>query len=87
MSVTVGPILATGALTLVNQSVFNDKPVNWKVPVATALAATGFALAEKVSPEVAKILAWTVLVTVLFTRTDPNVPSPVEGALAWYEKG
>lgn len=87
MSLTVGPILATGAITLVNQSIFHDKPVNWKVPVATALAATGFSLAEKVSPEIAKVLAWTVLVTVLLTRTDPNVPSPVESALAWYEKG
>lgn len=86
MSKTLGPIIALGAVTMVNQSVFHDEPVDWRVPVATGLAAIGFSLAERVSPEAALILAWTALVTVLITRTDPNVPSPTESAVTWFDK-
>lgn len=87
MSQTTGPILATGALTVVNQTIFNDQPMDWRVPVATGLASMGFGLAEKVWPKGAVILAWTVFGTVLLTRTQPNVPSPVESALSWWNKG
>jgi hypothetical protein len=86
MSETLGPILALGTITVVNQSVFNDKPIDWRVPIATGLAAIGFGLAERVWPEGAVILAWTALLTVLITRTDPNVPSPTESAIAWFDK-
>lgn len=84
MSRTTGPILATGAITVVNQSVFHGQPVDWRVPVATGLAALGFNLVEKAWPAGAEILAWTTLLTVLLTRTSPNVPSPTESALAWW---
>jgi hypothetical protein len=87
MSTTVGPVLAMGAITIANRSVFHDEPMNWKIPVATALAAVGFSLFERVSSDLAHIVAWTALLTVLLTRTDPNVPSPVESAVKWYEKG
>lgn len=87
MSVTIGPILATGGVTVVNQTIFHDEPMDWRVPVATALAAIGFSLAEKVWPKGTQILAWTVFGTVLLTRTQPNVPSPVESALSWWNKG
>lgn len=85
MSRTLGPVLALGAITMVNETVFNSEPVNWKVPIATGLAAIGFNLAERVAPEVAVILAWTALVTVLITRTDPNVPAPAESAINWFD--
>lgn len=85
MSATTGPILATGALTIVNTTVFHDEPMNWRVPIATGLAAVGFSLAERVWPKGAEVLAWTVLVTVLITRTSPDVPSPTESALSWYD--
>jgi hypothetical protein len=42
MSRTIGPVLATGALTIANQTVFNGKPMDWRVPIATGLAAIGF---------------------------------------------
>jgi hypothetical protein len=61
--------------------------MDWRVPVATGLAAVGFSLAERVWPKGAQILAWTVLGTVLLTRTQANVPSPVESALSWWQKG
>jgi len=60
--------------------------MDWRVPVATGLAAMGFGLAERVWPKGAAILAWTVFGTVLLTRTQPNVPSPVESALSWWNK-
>jgi len=86
MSQTTGIILATGAVTVANTTVFHDKPMDWRVPVATGLASIGFSLAERVWPKGAQILAWTVLTTVLITRTQANVPSPVESALSWWNK-
>lgn len=87
MSQSIGPILACGALTMTNQSVFHGQPVNWRVPVATGLACVGFALAEKAWPEGVRMLAWAALVTVLLTRTSPSVPSPVESAVSWWNSG
>lgn len=86
MSKTLGPIIALGAVTMINQSVFNDKPVDWRIPMATGLAGIGFTLVEKVSPQAALVLAWTALATVLLTRTNPDIPSPTESALAWFDR-
>jgi hypothetical protein len=86
MSQTTGPVLATGLITVVNQTVFHDQPMDWRVPVATGLAAIGIGLAERVWPQGARILAWTALVTVLLARTQPSVPSPVESALTWWKE-
>lgn len=87
MSKTIGPILATGTVTIVNATVFHNKPMDWRVPIATGLAAIGFGLVERASSELAVILAWTTFLTVILTRTDPNVPSPVESAVEWWKKG
>lgn len=86
MSKTTGPVLAIGAVTVVNQSVFHNQPMDWRVPIATGLAAIGFNLAEKAWPQGAEILAWTALLTVLLTRTNPKVPSPTESAVAWFNQ-
>lgn len=87
MSLSTGPILAAGALTMANQSVFNSEPVDWRVPVATGLAALGFSALENAAPKAAQMLAWTVLATVLLTRTKADVPSPVESARSWWNSG
>ena len=88
MSASTGPVLAIGAITMLNQSVFNDQPVDLRVPVATAIAAGLLSLAERaVGPAVASGVAYVALVTVLFTRIQPNVPSPTESALRWYQGG
>lgn len=84
MSKTTGPILAMGGLTIANTTVFHGQPMDWRVPVATGLAAVGFSLAEKAWPQGAEILAWTALLTVLLTRTNPLVPSPAESAVSWF---
>lgn len=87
MSKTTGPVLAIGAITIVNETVFHGKPMDWRVPIATGLAAVGFSFAERAWPVGAEILAWTALLTVLLTRTDPKVPSPTESALTWWNQG
>lgn len=87
MARTTGPVIAIGAVTLANRTVFNAKPMDWRIPIATALAAGMFALAERAWAEGAVMLAWTALVAVLLTRVDPAVPSPAESALKWWEKG
>lgn len=86
MSKVMGPILATGAMTVANQTIFHDEPMDWRVPVATGLAAMGFSMAEKAWPKGAVMLAWTVFGTVLLTRVKPDVPSPVESAIDWWNK-
>lgn len=86
MSKTTGPVLAMGTITVVNSVVFQSQPMNWRVPIATGFAAIGFSLAERAWPQGAEILAWTALLTVILSRTNPKVPSPVESAVAWYNK-
>jgi hypothetical protein len=80
---STGPILAIGAITVGNQVLLNGKSLNWKIPVATGIAAGMFALAEKGWEDGAVALAWLALVTVIFARVDPNVPAPAESLQKW----
>jgi hypothetical protein len=82
---TTGPVLAIGAITLANNTLFHDKPFDWRVPIATGIAAGAFALAEKAWPQGATALAWMALITILITRMDPKVPSPVETLNDWWK--
>lgn len=84
MSQTTGPVLALGAVTVVNRTVFNGEPMDWRIPLATGLTAVGANLLEKAFPKGAEILAWTAFLTVLVTRLEPGVPSPVESAVKWW---
>lgn len=86
MAETTGPVLALGAITLVNQSVFNDEPLDWRVVIATGFLAAAFVPLENASPKAAKMLVWTAIVAVLFTRINDN-PSPTESFLTWWDKG
>lgn len=87
MSRTTGPILALGAVTVVNSTVFNGRPMDWRVPVATGLAAVGASLLERAFPDGAQVLAWTALLSALVTRLEPGTPAPVESAVAWWQQG
>lgn len=86
MSKTTGVVLATGAVTIVNQTVFHDQPMDWRVPIATGIAAVGFSLAERAWPLGAEILAWSSFLTIMLARTNPKVPSPAESAAAWFKQ-
>lgn len=81
---STGPILAVGGITLANQSIVNGQPIDWRVPIATGIAAGAFAFVEHFAPEAASGLAWLALVSVLFVRLKPNVPSPVESFVKWW---
>lgn len=87
MAASTGPIIAIGAITLANRSVFNNRPVDWRVPVGTAVAVGLFALVEKMVGQVAVALAWLALVAVVFTRVDPSMPAPAESAVNWFNQG
>jgi hypothetical protein len=78
-------MLAVGAVTMVNQSIFNNKPINWRVPIGTGVAAIGLALVERGSRTLAIGIAYIALITVLFARVgDRSIPSPAESALTWW---
>lgn len=86
MAESTGPVLAIGAITLANRSIFNDKPIDWKVPIATTIAALLFAGAEKAVGRSAVWVAYLALITVTLARVDPSVPSPAESALTWFDQ-
>jgi hypothetical protein len=84
MASSTGPVLAMGAITMLNENVFHDQPVDWKVPIATGLLAGVMALLERASPQLATGLVWIGMATILLTRVNPNVPSPTESFVAWW---
>lgn len=84
MAKSTGVILAIGGITLVNQSVLHSQPVDMRVPVATAIAAGGFALLERGNEKLVVGIAWIALLTVVFARVDPKVPSPTESLLKYW---
>lgn len=86
MAASTGPILAVGGLTLANRVVFNDKAMDWRVPIGTAIAAVLFAGAERAVGQTAVRLAYLALITAVFVRVDPAVPAPAESALKWFNE-
>ena len=87
MARSTGPILAVGAITMVNQSILHAQPIDWRVPVATGVAAVAFSLLEHAAPTLAVGAAWIALVAVLLGRADGKTPSPSETLLAHWNKG
>lgn len=83
---STGPVVAVGAITVINRTVFNGKEMDWKVPVATVMAAGLLALAEKAVGDVAVWISYLALAAVVLTRVDPSVPSPAESALKWFNE-
>lgn len=86
MGASTGPILATGAVALFNETIVNAKPINFRIVTGTAIAAVGLVLVERLSPELARAVAWLALTTILLVRINPAVPSPVEAFNTWYNQ-
>lgn len=84
MGASTGPILAAGAISLGNEMIVAGKPINLRIITGTAIAAGGLVLIERLSPGLAKGLAWLALMTVLLVRVDPDVPAPLEAFNTWY---
>lgn len=88
MAASTGPVLAIGAITVTNRTVFNGMSMDWRIPIATGLASLVFAGAETiVGPAIPRGAALVALVAVCLTRIDPAVPSPAESAINWWNKG
>lgn len=86
MAKSTGIILAIGGITLANQSVLHGQPVDMRVPVATGIAAAAFALLERGNEKLVVGIAWIALLTVVFARVDPKVPSPTESLLKYWKE-
>jgi hypothetical protein len=87
MAASTGPVLAMGAITMINENVLHNQPVNWKIPVATGVLAGVMALLEHVSEPLATGLVWIGIAAVLLTRVNPKVPSPTESFATWWSTG
>jgi hypothetical protein len=88
MARSTGPILAVGAITIANRSLLSPKQeeIDFRVIPATAIAAAGLALLERVNEQIAVGIAWISLVTVLFVRFGKS-PAPSENLLRIMRKG
>lgn len=84
MAASTAPILLVGGMTILNESLFNGQPIDWKVPVATGFAAGAFALMEKATPQFAVGLAWLAVGAVLLIKPNSKTPSFTESAMAWF---
>ena len=87
MAASTGPVLAIGVITMGRDVLLDRSEVDWRVPLATGIAAVMFAGAEQVAPRVAPALAYLALITVVFARTDPKKPSPAEALLSAWNRG
>jgi hypothetical protein len=87
MARTTGPVLAIGGITVVNQTLLEGAPFDWRVAIATGVSAGLFALLEKGWEQGAVALAYLALVTILFVRVNPKQKAPAENLAAWLKKG
>lgn len=78
MARSTGPILAVGAVTLANKVILNQQPMDWRIPIATGLAAGFFAVFERGWESGAVGLAWLALVVTVILPIDRSTPSPIE---------
>lgn len=85
MAETTGPILAIGAITVLNRNVFHNEEWDWRIPIATGISVGLFAALEKPFPKMAIALAWLAVMGISLGRVDPTVPSPAESALSWFD--
>jgi membrane protein implicated in regulation of membrane protease activity len=84
---TTGPVLAIGGITLANELLLENKPMDWRVPIATGVAAGLFYLLEKAWSAGAVMLAYTALVSVMLVRLPGAKRAPIENLNAWLQKG
>jgi hypothetical protein len=80
MAQSTGIILAVGAISFGNQ-LFANHDLDFKIPVATAIAAVLLAGFEHASPPLAVGIAWIALVTISLTRVNGK-PSPAENLIS-----
>lgn len=87
MARSTGPLLAMGAITLANASIAHNRPVDWRIPIATGLSVGVFALAEHLAPDLVTGVAWLALMTSFLVPLFPGVPTPAESLIAYWQSG
>lgn len=91
MAQTTGIVLATGSVTLANLFLFDSQPMRdpWneaaKVLVATGVVAGTLSILERPAPDLAIMLGWGIFFGMMVTRLNPEVPSPTERFITWWE--
>jgi len=85
MARSTGPLLASGAIIIGNNVIVHGQPMDWKKPLQFGVLAVVFAGAEHIPGAEFFVagIAWIVVVGVVLTRTNPNVPSPAEAFAKW----
>jgi hypothetical protein len=87
MASSTGPILAAGAITWANVTLFEGDDVSFDVPetvrivVATGIASAGLSLLGKFSPDLAYGLSLAAILTVLVVPIGRTHQSPATRAL------
>jgi hypothetical protein len=81
MAQSTGPVLLIGAITMGRQVLIDQESPDFRVAVATGIAAGMFALAEKAIGPVAPAIAWVGVISVIFVRINPGRPAPAEAML------
>jgi hypothetical protein len=87
MARSTGPILAAGAITWANVTLFEDRALSFDVPetmrivVATGIASAGLSVVGKFSPDLAYGLSLAALLTVLVVPVGRTKRSPATRAL------
>jgi hypothetical protein len=85
MARSTGPILAAGAVTWANASLFDqsgfEATETARIVVATGVAALGLSLLDRFSPDLAYGLALAALVTVVLVPVGRTNRSPATRAL------
>lgn len=76
MAQSTGIILAAGAISFGNEWLLEHKSPDFKIPLATCLAALMLAGAEHINQELAVGVAWIALITVLLAPVG-STNSPV----------
>jgi len=88
VSLSTGPVVVAGAITLFTDLVIRKETLatEAKVIVGTAIVALGLGALETAAPRTAVAMAYLVLVSVVFVKHG-NTPSPAEAFATWYGKG
>lgn len=87
MATSTGPILGVGAITITADVIFQGKPLDWRIPIATGVAVVAFAGLEKFIGPVAGALAWAALVTSLFVPRPGSQDPPITAAAKFFNQG
>ena len=84
MSASTTPIVVAGSMTML-ADYMQGRGVQYRVALATGIAATIFSLVEPVDPGLVAGIAWLAMIGSLVVSRPNGAPSPVEVFLKKWE--